>query len=249
MNLGERYKELRTSVKDESGNPISVKDFAAKCVNLQAPRISELENNKREMSLTELKAYHEYFNVSFEYLLGETNVKTVNDKIKAACEVTGLNEQALHHIATLSIITEILKVINSEEVVNNSDVDQEIKDAMTDLALKAYAVLVAMGVEREEFLQYLAQCSCIVSPIKIFEAFCNEGIFDKICLYVSFYASQVVNHKVNSKNTMLDDNFEDYTIWRLQKLISTEFKKIIDAFEIADERKEASENGKHNPTP
>ena len=43
MNLGERYKELRTSVKDESGNPISIKDFAAKCVKLQAPRISELE--------------------------------------------------------------------------------------------------------------------------------------------------------------------------------------------------------------
>ncbi len=101
MNLGERYRKLRASVKDESGNPISVKDFAAKCVKLQAPRISELENNKREMSLTELKAYHEYFKVSFEYLMGETDVETVDDKVKAAIEVTGLSEIAIRRIVCM----------------------------------------------------------------------------------------------------------------------------------------------------
>ncbi|MBE6826957.1 MAG: helix-turn-helix transcriptional regulator [Ruminococcus sp.] len=103
MNLGERYKELRTSVKDESGNPISIKDFAAKCVKLQAPRISELENNKREMSLTELKAYHEYFKVSFEYLMGETDVKTVDEDIQAACKVTGLSEKAIETIRDMVV--------------------------------------------------------------------------------------------------------------------------------------------------
>ncbi len=101
MNLGERYKALRLSVKDESGQPISIKDFASNCVNLQSPRISELENNRREMSLTELKAYHDYFDVSFEYLLGETDVKAVDTDIQTASIVTGLSEEAVELLKSL----------------------------------------------------------------------------------------------------------------------------------------------------
>ena len=48
--------------------------------------------------MTELKAYHEYFKVSFEYLMGETDVKTVDEDIQAACKVTGLSEKALETI-------------------------------------------------------------------------------------------------------------------------------------------------------
>lgn len=81
------------------------------------------------------------------------------------------------------------------------------------------------------------------------ETFCNHGIFDKICLYISFYANQLVENKIESKNSVLDDNFEDYTIWRLQNLISSEFKKIINELEIVnDAEKEVTVDAEHNPT-
>lgn len=123
MNLGERYRQLRLSLRDENNEPISTRDFAENFVKLTAPRVSELENNKREMSLTELKAYHKCFGVSFEYLLGETDTMTVNENIQTACKVTGLSDQtvikisgfnqkskkALNHLISLNRIEEILE--------------------------------------------------------------------------------------------------------------------------------------------
>lgn len=100
MDLGRRYKELRQTLKDESGNTVSIKALAEK-MELAASRISELENNKREMSLTELKAYHKFFNVSFEYLLGETDISSANEDIQTACKVTGLSEKAIHKLMKL----------------------------------------------------------------------------------------------------------------------------------------------------
>lgn len=102
MKLGELYKKLRFTVKTELGESISIKDFADE-IGLSAPRISELENNKREMSLTELKAYHKYFNVSFEYLLGETDISSIDEDVQTACKVTGLSEDAILNILSGSM--------------------------------------------------------------------------------------------------------------------------------------------------
>lgn len=98
MDLGERYRQLRLSLRDENNEPISTRDFAENFVKLTAPRVSELENNKREMSLTELKAYHKCFGVSFEYLLGETDTMTVNEDIQTACKVTRLREDTIKQL-------------------------------------------------------------------------------------------------------------------------------------------------------
>lgn len=94
MDLGKLYRQLRFTIKTDLGESISIKELAEK-IGLSAPRISELENNKREMSLTELKAYHKFFNVSFEYLLGETEISSTNDAVLKACEVTGLSEESI----------------------------------------------------------------------------------------------------------------------------------------------------------
>ena len=94
VDLGKLYRQLRFTIKTDLGESISIRELAEK-IGLSAPRISELENNKREMSLTELKAYHKFFNVSFEYLLGETEISSTNDAVLKACEVTGLSEESI----------------------------------------------------------------------------------------------------------------------------------------------------------
>lgn len=247
MNLGELYKKLRFTVKTDLGETISIKDFAEK-IGLAAPRISELENNKREMSLTELKAYHKFFNVSFEYLLGETDVPSADEDIQTACKVTGLSVQTIERISDLAFVGELSAVINPEEFTN-PNVSAENKSEAEQLALAAYAFLSAMGIERDEFIQYLTEFPFIISPIKIFETFFNHGVFDKICLYISFYTNQLVKNETKGKISVLDDNFEDYTIWKLQNLISSEFKQMINELKIAnDVKKEDTDNAQHNPT-
>lgn len=42
------------------------------------------------------------FNVSTDYLTGRTGTKSVNPEIQAACEVTGLSEHTLRHLAMLA---------------------------------------------------------------------------------------------------------------------------------------------------
>ncbi len=125
MNLGERYKKLRETVKDENGNKVNTRYFAENCVHIAQSRVSELENNKREMSLTELKAYHEYFHISFEYLLGETDIKTSNLDIAAISKYTGLSE--------LSIINlHKIQQQSQGEYINQkfkSDIDNSLIDA------------------------------------------------------------------------------------------------------------------------
>ena len=56
-------------------NPSDMEDYKIKDLSrdlgIAAPKISELENDKRSASLSELQKYHDYFNVPYEYLLGE----------------------------------------------------------------------------------------------------------------------------------------------------------------------------------
>lgn len=113
MDLGERYKKLRQKVRDNNGNVISIKELSEK-ICIAAPRISELENNKREMSLTELKAYHTFFNVSFEYLLGETNVESTKEDINSTCKFTGLSEKTVKEIVSPSFFPgiDLSKIFN-----------------------------------------------------------------------------------------------------------------------------------------
>ncbi|MCM1133883.1 MAG: helix-turn-helix domain-containing protein [Ruminococcus flavefaciens] len=110
MNLGERYKNLRLALTGKDGEPMSAKEFAKDVVGLATTRVSELENNKREMSLTELKAYHNGLGVSFEYLLGETDTMTISEDIQTACKVTGLTERAMTNLIINK--EEIIKVVN-----------------------------------------------------------------------------------------------------------------------------------------
>lgn len=219
-------------------------------IALNAPNretITRWENGARDLKREHIIAIAQHFNVSTDYLLGLSDIQTTDTDIQNACKVTGLSETAIKHIAALATITDILKVINSEEIINNSNVSDEIKSKMTELALNAYAALSAMGIESSEFLQYVAECNLLASPIKTFDIFCNHGIFEKICIYISFYVSKLVENKIRSNTTVFDDNFEDYTIWKLQNLISSEFRKIIKEIKISYESdKEASEHGEHN---
>lgn len=71
-----RYEELRTNYI-VNGEPISQRKLA-KMIGIASPHISEIEKG-RVPSLAEMKAYHKFFRVSYEYLLGETNNRVSAD--------------------------------------------------------------------------------------------------------------------------------------------------------------------------
>ena len=156
MKLGKLYKELRQTVKDETGDTISIKALADK-IQLASSRISELENNKREMSLTELKAYHKFFNVSFEYLLGETDTKTTNEDVQIACETTGLSEEAIKVIRTYR---ECEKNTLSE-LISFNYCDRNIPDKISfeNMKLNFSFVLATIDEYYKTYIKSLKKCA------------------------------------------------------------------------------------------
>ena len=84
-NLPDRYTDLR----EEKG--ISQTE-RAKELECNKQYISKIENGERGLSLAMLEKYADFFNVSTDYLLGRTDVKSTDTKIQSVCKYTGLNE-------------------------------------------------------------------------------------------------------------------------------------------------------------
>lgn len=109
-SINEIIKELRVE------NGITQSELADK-LGCKRQKIADWEREKASPSINDLIPLSEVFNVSIDYLMGITDVKTTDIDIKNICEYTGLNENSvsiLHEIYTSSIdnICEYFDIVN-----------------------------------------------------------------------------------------------------------------------------------------
>lgn len=109
-NMSTVFKELRMSKNQNLMEDYKIIQLS-KDLGIAAPKISELENGKRKASLTELKAYHEHFNVPYEYLLGE-NESPYYEYMVASKEI-GLNGDSLKILHDLAQNPVYARILNS----------------------------------------------------------------------------------------------------------------------------------------
>lgn len=69
--IAERHKKLRQELN--TYDKACTQDMLAEKLKITKTQISDLENGKREPSMTELKKYAKFFDTPMEYLLGITN--------------------------------------------------------------------------------------------------------------------------------------------------------------------------------
>ena len=69
--IAERHKKLRQELN--TYDKVCTQDMLAEKLKITKTQISDLENGKREPSMTELKKYAKFFDTPMEYLLGITN--------------------------------------------------------------------------------------------------------------------------------------------------------------------------------
>lgn len=91
-SIGKRIKEARNKLK------MSQQELGGKCSNLKRETISYYENGSRDIKTDMLIQLAKNLNVSADWLLGLSEAKTTNPKIKEVCEYTGLSENALNKI-------------------------------------------------------------------------------------------------------------------------------------------------------
>lgn len=89
--IGERLADLR--IDTTTGKTIYTQRELAKKLGLSHAAIGYYETGVRSLPIKALKAYHHFFKVSYEYLLGESDSKKIqNIKVQ---EELGLSERAI----------------------------------------------------------------------------------------------------------------------------------------------------------
>ncbi len=84
---------------------------------LNAPNretIARWENGSRDLKREHIIAIAQHFNVSSDYLLGLSEVKSPNNDIKIACKVTGLSQGAIHNLQYINYKDNISLGINKD---------------------------------------------------------------------------------------------------------------------------------------
>lgn len=87
--LGERYKELRENRK------LTQEELAKELGDLSPSTISMCEKSSKHLSIYMLIKYADYFQVSTDYLLGRTNIKSHRHTSHAIEKLLGLNAEAI----------------------------------------------------------------------------------------------------------------------------------------------------------
>lgn len=102
--FSERMKQLR---EEKNLTRMAV----SKDIGVHFNSINEYERG-RVPSLDILKKIKEYYNVSYEYLFSETDVRTNNAEIQAINNKLGLDEEAIEYLETLDKNDEFFTILN-----------------------------------------------------------------------------------------------------------------------------------------
>lgn len=86
IKLGERIRSLRGQVSQ---------DQCAKDLGISRGALSFYENGDRKPDSEVIYKMCKYFEVSADYILGLSDLKSIDENIKTACKVTGLEEEAV----------------------------------------------------------------------------------------------------------------------------------------------------------
>lgn len=103
-----RFKKLRMELNPNEMEEYKAKDLS-KELGISRPKISELEHG-RAASLSELQAYHKYFDVPYEYLLGENDSRHYENM--AISDELGLSSEAIKTIKKITQNDTLKRLLN-----------------------------------------------------------------------------------------------------------------------------------------
>lgn len=91
-------KTLGSRIAERRKNLGLTQDDLARPLNVQRQVISYYENGTRMPNIDDLATMADLFNTTTDYLLGLTDTKSPDTKVKDICEYTGLNEEAVERL-------------------------------------------------------------------------------------------------------------------------------------------------------
>lgn len=91
------------------------REVIAKAIGCDVSTITKQYNGDRKLTIDFVVKYAKYFNVSTDYLLGVTDVQTVDNDIKFICNYTGLSDESVDVLKQLNKIKKyLLSILNMQ---------------------------------------------------------------------------------------------------------------------------------------
>ncbi|MCI5795234.1 MAG: helix-turn-helix domain-containing protein [Ruminococcus sp.] len=136
MDIGEVFGKRLLELRDERNE---TQEQLAKAVNITRQSLSRYEANERTPNIELIYNIAKHYEVSADYLLGLSEVKSLDNRVQAACEVTGLSEEA------------ITAIIQLNEIGMGNDIDEldiycSLKDALDMFITSDYSFSLLMGI-------------------------------------------------------------------------------------------------------
>lgn len=95
MDIGKVFGERLLKLREERNE---TQDQLAKAVGITRQSLSRYETNERTPNIELIYNIAKHYEVSADYLLGLSEVKSLDNRVQAACEVTGLSEKAIEKL-------------------------------------------------------------------------------------------------------------------------------------------------------
>lgn len=206
--------------------------------------LSLYEKADRTINIDLLYKITKYFDVSADYLLGVTDNKTNDITIKAICEYTGLNDEAVKSLA------DYIDPEHSYDPAITSKEEQEmqLKTALNDVNVRNDFIASDWFWDIVGFISRLNILSeqwekTVINEIHAEIKGDNADCFyeksyelSKECDVVRYLITQKINEYINFYDNRIDEEHER-TFWEYKRKDQLK-EKIL---------KEAADNGKHNP--
>lgn len=156
-NVKDCFRERFFALRKDSG--LSQAKLS-KELNLSAATIGYYENGDRIPDIEIAERIAKYFNVSADYLLGMSDVKTTEQDIKIACKVTGLSEKSIKNLTRP--YQQKLEILEKE----NND---EMSSSIILIHCKEQLMTLNLLLESKHFFKLLATISNALSLFKRIE--------------------------------------------------------------------------------
>lgn len=100
MDYRESFAQRLVSLREEENK---TQQELADEIGITRQSLSLYEKAERTINIELLARIADYFKVSTDYLMGRTDIKSMDNDIKTACKVTGLSEETIKIISELPI--------------------------------------------------------------------------------------------------------------------------------------------------
>lgn len=191
------------------------RDVIAKAIKCNTSTITKHYNGDRTISTEYIIKYSKYFNVSADYLLGLSDVATMDKDIKYICDYTGLSEKAVEKLNDYKLYSEFYKHnMTDKEFVEMVQVKKEL-----DVVKSSVTVL------SREYKDYLFILNSLITT--------GASEFDNIIKGIAEYIKNNANLKVPPMEYMLHivmssgnvdlENFDNDRIQEARELEQKDF--------------------------